>query len=53
MRSDLSPPRRCDGIMPIVDTAAIILALGIALRQVEFNDAGFVVRQNLRTDRLP
>src|SRR5262249_39289705 len=49
----LARPDRGHGIMPVVDTAAIVLALHVTNRQIEFDQARVAVRQHPRANFTP
>src|SRR5262249_11947433 len=53
IRVDLARPSRGDGIVPVIDAAAIILAVGIAHGKIELDQSRSLARQNARADFPP
>ena len=53
MRLDLARPHGSDGIVPVIDAAAIILAIDIAHRQIELDQPRCAAGQNLRANLPP
>src|SRR5262245_17334891 len=47
---DLARPDGCDRVVPVIDSAAVILAISVTRRQVELDDACLAVGYDLRTN---